>query len=50
MAHKDHGRINFAFVFACLVGKNPNTLKLSPMADDTMTWGSTGGLGSLVYI
>ena len=41
---------NPAPVFACVVGKNPQTPKLSPMADDTITWGSIGGLGSLVYI
>ena len=29
--------------------KNPK-FKLSPMADDAITWGSIGGLGSLVYI
>ena len=26
MVREDHGCINFAFVFACVVGKNPKTL------------------------
>ena len=38
-----------AFVL-CVVGKNPKTPNLSPMADDAITWGGIGGLGSLVYI
>ena len=40
----------FCIVFVCVYGKNPNTPKLSPMADNTITRGGTGGLGSLVYI
>ena len=43
-------RICFAFVFACMVGKNPKTPKLSPMADNAITPGGIGCLGSLVYI
>ena len=39
-----------AFVFACVGGKNSKTPKLSLMADDVITQGGTGGLGSLVYI
>ena len=36
--------------FACLVGKNPETPNLSPMADDAITWGGMRGLGSPLYI
>ena len=45
-ARKDHGRIWFAFVFACVVGKNPKTPNLSPMADDAIM---RSGI-SLVYL
>ena len=38
------------FVSTCVVGKNPNTPNWSSMADDTITWGSIGVLGSLFYI
>ena len=38
MARKDHGRILFAFVSACAVGKIPNTPNLSSMANDAITW------------
>ena len=34
----------------CVVGKNPKTSKLSPMADDTITGVGIGSLVSLVYI
>ena len=47
---KDRGRICIAFVFACVVGKNPKTPNLSPMADDPITRGSIGGLGSPMCI
>ena len=47
---KDCERVCFAFIFACVVGKIPKTPKLSPMADDAITQGGIGGLGSLVYI
>ena len=47
---KDHGRICFEVIFACVVGKNPNTPNLSPMADDAITQGGIPGLGSLFYI
>ena len=50
MAHKDCGRIGFAFASACVVGKNPEDPKLSPMADNAIIRDSVGGLGSLVYI
>ena len=46
MACEDLGRI----CFACVVGKNPQTPNLTPMADDAITRGSIGGLGSPVYI
>ena len=49
-AHKDCERISFAFIFARVVSKNLKTPKLSPMADDAITWGGIGGLGSPVYI
>ena len=35
MAHEDHGHSGFA----CVVGKNQTTSKLSPMADDAITEG-----------
>ena len=50
LAHEDSGRLGFAFVFVCMGGKNPKTLKLSPRADDAITQGGIGGLGFLVYI
>ena len=50
MTHKYCGQVCFAFVFACIVGKNQKTPKLSPMADDATTRGGIGGLGSLVYL
>ena len=46
MAQENRARIGFAYV----VSKNPKTPKLSSMADDAITWGGIGGLGSLVYI
>ena len=46
----DHGRICFGFVFACVVGKNPKTANLSPMADDAITRGSVQVLGSPLHI
>ena len=39
---EDRERICFAFVFACVVGKNLKTPKLSPLADDAITRGSIG--------
>ena len=50
MAHEDCGRILFAFVSACVVDKNLNTPNWSSMADDAITRGSIGVLGSLFYI
>ena len=49
-ARKDCERIYYAFAFACVVGKNPKTPKLSPMAEDAITQGGIGSLVSLVYI
>ena len=48
--HGDGGRICVMFVFACVVGKNPKTPNLSPMADDTITRGGIRGGGSPLYI
>ena len=45
-----NGLVLRKLVFACVVGKNQKTPKLSPMADDAITRGGIGGLGSLVYI
>ena len=50
MVHDDSEPVGFAFVFACVVGKNPKTPKLSPMADDAITRGGIGSLGYLMYI
>ena len=50
MVHEDHGRIGFVFVFACVVGRNAKTPKLSCMANDAITQGCMGSLGSLVYV
>ena len=50
MMREDRERIFFAFNFGCFVGKNPKTPKLSLMADDPVTLGGIGGLGSLVYM
>ena len=48
-----HTKIVSTFVLHLLlrvVGKNLKTPKLSPMADDAITWGGIGSLVSLVYI
>ena len=37
------------FVSACVVGKNSNTPTWSSMADNAITWGSIGVLGSPFY-
>ena len=42
-------RICFAFSLECVVGKNPKTPKLSPMADDTVTQGGRRSGISSVY-
>ena len=47
---KDCGGIYFAFVFACVVGKNLKTPDLSPMADDAITLGGIYGLGSSLSV
>ena len=39
MACKDRGRICFALIFACSVGKNLKIPKLSPVVDDAITRG-----------
>ena len=49
MGPKDREGICFAYIFAC-GGQKPEDPKLSPMADDIITQGGIGGLGSLVYI
>ena len=38
-AREDRGHICFKFVFACVVGKDPKTPKLNPMADDAIYMG-----------
>ena len=48
LAHKDLGRIDFAFVFACAVCKNLKAPNLSPHSYDAITLGVIGGLGSIV--
>ena len=47
---EDCERICFAFTFACVVGKNPKTPKLNPMADDAITRVGIGSLVSPSYI
>ena len=49
-ANENHEHICFAFAFVCVVGKNPKTPILSPMADNAITRGGIGSLVSLVYI
>ena len=46
-ACEDCERTCFAFIFTCVVVKNPKTPKLSPMADDAITRSGIGGLVSL---
>ena len=57
MVREDCERSCFTFIFGyvvgifgCMVCKNQETPKLSSMADDAITRGGIGGLGSLVYI
>ena len=50
MAHEDRGRIGFESVFCVHGRQNTEDPNLSPMADDTIAWGSIQGLGSPVYI
>ena len=50
MAREDREHICLAFIFGCVVGKSPKTPKLSPTADDAITRGGIGGLGSPVYV
>ena len=50
MPRKDYGRILFAFVSTCVVGKNSKTLNWSSMTDDAITQSVIGVLGSLFYI
>ena len=49
-AFKDRGNICIAYVFGVCGRQNPKTPHLSPMADDAITRGGIGGLGSPVYI
>ena len=49
MARKDCGRVGFC-VGAFMAGKHLKTPKLSPVADNAITWGGIRGLGSLMYI
>ena len=46
MMRKDRGRIGFA----CVVGRNPKTPNLGPVADDAITRGRIRGQGSPLYI
>ena len=48
--NEDPQCICFVFAFACVVGKNPKTPKLNPMADNAITRGGIGSLVSLVYL
>ena len=50
MVREDCGRILFVRVSACVVGKNPNTPNLSPMADEAITQEGIRGLSSPLYI
>ena len=47
-ACEDRERICFAFVL-CVWSANPEDPKLFELADDLITQGGIGGLGSLVY-
>ena len=49
-AREDREHICFAFACACVVSKNLKTLELSSIADNAITVGGIGCLGSLVYI
>ena len=49
-ASEDRVRILFVFVSARMVGKNLNTPNWSSMADDTITQGGIGALGSPLYL
>ena len=49
MGREDCEHICFAIIFACVVGKNPKTPKLSPVADNAIARGGIG-LGSLLNI
>ena len=48
-AHEDCECVCLAFIFACMVSNNQKTPKFSPVADEAITQGGIGGLGSLVY-
>ena len=50
MVRKDPGCILFVCVSTCPVGKTPNTPSWSSMADDAITRGGIGFLGSPFYI
>ena len=49
MVREDLGRILFALVSTCVVGKNPNTPNWSSMADDAITQSGIGVLGSFFF-
>ena len=50
MRKMPHGVFVLRLFFVYVVGKNPKTPNLIPMADDATTRGGIGGLGSPVYI
>ena len=50
MVHEDCENILFAFVYACVVGKNPITHSWSSMADYAITRGSIGEFRDLLSI
>ena len=48
--HDDRNAFVLHCFWVCVVGKNPKTPKLSPMADLAITQVCIGSLGSLLYI
>ena len=50
MVEEDPGCIGFGLVFACVVGKNPKTPKLSPMADDSTGQYRRSGIAGIYLI
>ena len=49
MEREDRGHICFELICTCVVGKNPKTPNLNPMADDAVTWGGIRDLGTPLY-
>ena len=47
MPHEDHGHIGLRLFLRVLLAK-PEDPKSSPVADNAITWGGTGGLGYLM--